>query len=404
MKHVGVYISYFDKEFEPGQFGPMIYKNAGDVEYYRFSASFNRGYLISEKVNLWIDDNMTLDDIFDPVRINRHPYVFRAYVSLNDALIVTDYYQYEDDAIDSMYKRTKGEINRCQVVTQACELNVNIIKPTEYPYVATATMGRKTLMIQHNFHPELGTKAKRYYYPDKSCGPLYPGKVIVTSTFDPVGKPFGFFKGYNPKLPDIDEGILAQKVLDLIKERRADFWRGTIEFCDTFIGQMVVIKGGPTGKTSEYFCMNTDEYSDIPSEPELVYRGDLLYVYADRDHTVIKESISIKDFLSQGYQGCSFDEFQQKFKEIPEFINGYDATEDYITTPTLPVIADITNTGCVTLRTIHGQGLPAYFLHFSIGNWYKLIANFSPDEVADGITHMQETNMNTNRLTQMEKL
>lgn len=50
MKHIGVYISYFDKEFEPGQFGPMIYKNAGDVEYYRFSASFNRGYLISKKL------------------------------------------------------------------------------------------------------------------------------------------------------------------------------------------------------------------------------------------------------------------------------------------------------------------------------------------------------------------
>lgn len=129
-----------------------------------------------------------------------------------------------------------------------------------------------------------------------------------------------------------------------------------------------------------------------------------MYVYADRDHTIIKESISIKDFLSQGYQGCSFDEFQQKFKEIPKFINGYDATKDYVSTPTYPIVVDMADTGCVTLRTIHGKGLPAYFLHFNLGNWYKLIANFSPEEIEDGITHMQGTNMNTNRLTQMEKL
>lgn len=398
MKHIGVYISYFDTVFEPGHFGPMIYKNIGDLEYYRYTDA-HTGYFNPEKVNLWIDDDQTLDSIFDDDRLNRYPYVYRAYATVNDVLIVTDYFQHEDDAINDMRKRTHGKLSRANMTTQACELNVNVMEPVVYPCLATAIMGRKTLMIHRNFHPEMGCKALRYYYPDKSCGPLYPGDLIVTSTFDPTGKPFGFFKGYNPKLPDIDEEILAHKIIDMIKDRRADFWRGVIEFYDTFIGQMVVVKK-PDGTNLEYLCMDTDEND----EPAIVYKNSLFYVYGDKDNTVLRESIHINDFLSQGYQGCSFDEFQQKFKAIPEFVNGYNCQRDLVTIPTFPVVADMADIGCVILRKIGESNVPAYFINFTIGGWRELITNFTPKEIDEGIAHMQETNMNANRLAQMEEL
>lgn len=192
--------------------------------------------------------------------------------------------------------------------------------PISLPTTVVLEEGKRGLYARMNLRPDLdGNNGRgKFYFPDRSSSDICCGPFEVTSVTDRGN--YGFIKGHMVKTSAPSESALAEYLANDLSR----YANGTLHFMHhPLLGSYVRVDYSETRpniyhltwsarKTSEYLVM--DEDGSVSSQPHMEY-----YPWEE------SEQCQVRDFLCQGYQGCSYDDAAKKFLGV-NFIR-FDDTE-----------------------------------------------------------------------------
>lgn len=187
--------------------------------------------------------------------------------------------------------------------------------PRATPFEVSLYSNDRGLYCKIDMRPdETGGFREKFYFPDKSCrDKLVPGTAIVTSVIDHGN--YGFIVAAMKQYTRPDEQALAELLVG-----NDNYWNNTtIEMLDTPYGKLTrishIVKNRHTQRVETQDCWIAIQDKDGIQYD--YYLEHLVMNEIDKSLVTIEETISAADFLCQGYQGCTLDEFGKKFTLVP---------------------------------------------------------------------------------------
>lgn len=203
-------------------------------------------------------------------------------------------------------------------------LSKQMAKPLDFPVQAYINRGEKGLFVRLNINPDVSGQYAFgcYLFPDRSCTDLQEGPCEIESIN--MRNTYGFFKGHMKQYQMPSEEAIAEYLLDdpvaskfwSIQNRKLYFVEGSVFGSFAYIyptdkmGQWkTFLIADRNGKCVESDClMSLEDAANRSTHNGLSRMSEELYLSG-----TVKDSVSLGDFLFEGYQGCSLDELLSKF-------------------------------------------------------------------------------------------
>lgn len=175
--------------------------------------------------------------------------------------------------------------------------------PVALPTNITLQRGEKGVYAQLNLRPDLdGDVAGKFYFPDRSCQPVTAGVFKVTSVKD--HGTYGFLVGEMVPIECPEEEELARHLvnrLDETADSRIRFMKHPV--CGSFVELRERSIYRKSGELDPDYIVKLEGVVQI--------YNPLPYIYDIREAEEL-ESCSVKDFLCEGYHGCTYDELESE--------------------------------------------------------------------------------------------
>lgn len=257
----------------------------------------------------------------------------------------------------------------------SADLSIRGVFPVTVPFTTTLYANSRGLYCEIDMHPEeTGGWRRKYYFPDRSCkDKLVPGEMIVTKVIDRGN--YGFVVGTMKQYSRPDEEQLAEFFAG-----DSTYWNfGILNFLNTPHGKLTQVvnntRNKHTGKVDhqESWIALPDE-DDHPKFKRDYYLNGLVEDEINNGTATVEETISVAEFLCQGYQGCTLAELGQRFKDIP-----FDTAGSYRTVKFRTDLYDeAVKYGIFTSRAFTFN---VDYIEVNEDHMLELAVDFKPDEV-----------------------
>lgn len=301
---------------------PNVFLCRGDVIDFHLCYTYVRS--LADKINTEIKTAYVKHSgtIEEALKDNDPCEIYRVKFDGNDRF--SDWYTDKAEA-DRIADKLHGTVSKGLLWDQKA-------KPIKFPIKAYLYRGEKGLFVKLNTCPGIFGKCSPgcYLFPDRSCENLQEGLCEITSVKmkGTAEKSYGFFQGHMVKYQMPSEEAIAEYLLSNNNVMR--FWsvsRRKIYFVeDSIFGSFAYIfPNGDSGSEKTFLiadenggCVESDYLLSMEDRyNSRVNQGYLHYTEKLHIPGTVKESVSLGDYLCQGYHGCSVDELLSKFHKYP---------------------------------------------------------------------------------------
>lgn len=369
-------------------------RNAAEV------LGIREGKLIHEKAL----EQMFADSVFGPLFCT----IYRAEDENGKGL--SDWYDSETEAkrlADKLYGKVRcGELMKQKAM------------PLKFPVEAYIGRGEKGLSVKLNVNPDRdGLNASGcYLFPDRACPDLQEGPCEITSIN--MRGTYGFFKGSMKQFQMPSEEAIAEYVLN--DSETMMYWSTSctkLYFVeDSIFGSFTYIYPCHSNLTSKKFLIADHDGKCVESCFLQTMEGDNnskehngLIRMEEKLHLsgTVRESVSVGDFLFQGFQNCSMQELKErfysyKFEEKLRFRSEKDNT-DHIPDE----LYELVKCGVVEAKYFNGIRyvvLDAYRLKSQMRDYISMPAGMMNEAIAQFNAINTEAEEKTRALLKKQKL
>lgn len=172
--------------------------------------------------------------------------------------------------------------------------------PVELPTTVTLEKGEKGLYAKLNLRPDLdGDVSGKFYFPDRSCESVAAGLFRVTSVKE--HGTYGFLSGHMVTIKAPEEEELAEYLV----ERLEDTKDASLRFMShPACGSFVELK-----ERASFWRKDPVPDYLIKLDGKVQLFAALPYIY-DIESAEVTETCLVKDFLCEGYHGCTYEELE----------------------------------------------------------------------------------------------
>lgn len=255
---------------------------------------------------LWSQEPLSFDNGFDYINI------YRAYIYESDennetsSVKSTDWYLTSSEAYGHMQELCPG-IEKQNIFLVFGSVHRPLNQPLVLPCRGILEDGKKGHVLRLETNPmENGTKSKgKFFFPDRKCGAIIPGPIEITSINEKAT--YGFFIGHNIQFQWPDEAKLADYLLDCKSKYEASGpWTFNTQ-------QKLRFYDSPHfGKFIEF----DDRFLVAGKDGSVEIDRSLYAIKSEAAYGKCTEEITVADFLCQGFQNCTENEFREQFKTL----------------------------------------------------------------------------------------